>query len=877
LAGAAGLGGEALLLTSVGLVIGQARATAVGLAVWIAAWALGAHLAGRGRSAPGKALLAWGLAAGVAAPVALASALALAGSSLGGAAALVAGTLIIALAALPQGGFLPLLARAGRCDDISWLFGANLAGGVLGAHLLAFQVPAAVGFLPAGLVVGSVAVLAAGLGRLGAAVEAPAGAQVEPAASDPVAPAALRHGVVVGLVTAWLAGVEWIGFRLGALWLGGMQPAVTAVLTASLVALAVGASLLPRILPRGVGGPRVALLLAALGGWLMVAGNLPGRIADPAGSPLLTALLLVAPSLVPLGAVVPLLYRSAQGESGARLGGLLLHEVWGALLGVPLVHWLLLPSLGAGGAVAALGLLSIPAAWALPGGGRRRLVLGSALSLGVAVLVLRAPEPARSTPVLSKPEFQVLSFAEDEHFAVTVINDGLRGERTLLTDDFRATAVGEDYLYMRVLGHLPLLLHPKPARVGVLAFGTGTTAGAVAKHPQVERIDVLELSRAVLDAAHHFHDVNGGVLEDPRTRVHLGDGRRTLGLFEAEFDVLTMEPLLPDSPFAVHLYTPGFYARVRRSLAPGGLLCQWVPPHALEPATFNGVVDAFSRSFPWSGVFLFGTQVILIGGDQVPALDPARFPGGGPDTPRSEDLRTALAALGLDTPAGVLSRFVTTGAVWPRSPRPLEDGDPWVIFRPRRRGIELLGDLPLNLAKLREYEQDPPGAWALVTGPGGLRRLGQVRQLHRALEAWHRQDYELRRAATPLGRRPAALAPTPDLGHLEVYRAELASSEDPEVVLFERMVAFQRAYQSGYQALVRGDPGAAFASFGIAGKLRPLRADVHLHAALAAYQAGDRDLARRLAREAFNLCPGLLETRAGQRVVQLGFPVDLRP
>ena len=63
--------------------------------------------------------------------------------------------------------------------------------------------------------------------------------------------------------------------------------------------------------------------------------------------------------------------------------------------------------------------------------------------------------------------------------------DGADGERILYTDDFAAAATGTHYPYMRMLGHLPALARARPENALVIAFGTGTTAGAVATHSDV--------------------------------------------------------------------------------------------------------------------------------------------------------------------------------------------------------------------------------------------------------------------------------------------------------------------------------------------------------------------------------------------------------
>ncbi|MCP3917401.1 MAG: hypothetical protein GY711_17790 [bacterium] len=876
LVGAGGLGIETLLVSSAGLSMGYGRSGAIGISVWIAGWAIGAFLGGRARRTPRLGWLATGVACAAGAWLAGLILLRVAPSIASASGATALGCAAILLVALVHGPFLPWLARAwdpgrGGARDVSLLFAANLAGSVAGATWIGFDVPAAFGRSTA-IVVGGAATLAGAVLAMLAAQPSPVGAarfEVDPerAPSAPLGPLAPgAAGVALGLATAWASGVEWIGLRLGTLWLDGMQPALSAVLAASLLALALGAVIVPLVVPRDRRGVGWVLALAALGTlWFFLSPGLLRGI-DGRAHPLGFALALLGVPLMPLGAVVPVLHRAVAGESGRRLGDLVLHEVWGAGLGVVLVHHVVVPAFGLGGALATLCLFGVGAALTLwPA---RRLALSAAtVALGCGAWAARADEPALAAPALDNPAFQRLAFVEDADFAVSVVDDGLRGERTLLTDTFRATAVGDDYLYMRALGHLPLLLHPCPKRTGVLAFGTGTTAGAVSLHPEVERIDVMELSRAVCDQAHFFEEVNHRVLEDVRTAVHFGDGRRTLGESLDAFDVVTMEPLLPDSPFAVYLYTPEFYACVRAALAPGGLLCQWVPPHALEPETFDVVVDAFARSFGWSGVFVFGTQVLLVGAELEPVLDAARFDASGA-------LGAALAELGLDTPSGVFARYVTSGARWPVSERALSDADPWIVYRPRRRGALLLTDLPLNLRRLRTLETEPPVAWRPVAGTQGWKKLETLRLVRRAREAF---------CAWDAARRGIQLPADATLAGFDEYLDALGANgggegvADGEVRRFAREVGFVRALSGGFGALAGGHDGMALDELTRAASLRPERAQVHLLVALAAWRTSNPRVARAAAGRAYQLCPRLLETPQGARALDQGLPPELLP
>jgi spermidine synthase len=865
LSGAAGLGLEVLLVSLSGPAVGHGRAGALGVGVFIAAWALGAHLAGRVGPRAGRALAIAGLAVGGASLAAPALLLRAGEQAWPQAAALATAIACIAAVAVPQGLFLPLLARGWRAGErvgVGGLVTAGLTGAVLGAQLLGHSLPADRGRPAAAAVGGALALGAALAGAWG--LHAARGSAVESNARGGGSLAPWMAGALLAFLTGWLASLEWIGLRLGVLWLGGMQVALTSVLCASLLALALGAALMPLLCPRGTAALPTLLGACALAPlWIWIAPRV-GAMGELEG--IAAALVLLGPALVPFGAAVPVLHREVRGASAERLSALLGWEAVGVLVGLPVSHLVAVPALGLGGT---LGLWSLVAgAVALCFVRRHPAVVGAAatcaLGAGIGALVV-LDEPALASPALANPALAVLAFEEDQHFAVAVVDDGLSGERTLLTDGFRAAGTGRDYLYMRVLGHLPLLLHPAPKRVAVLALGTGTSAGAVALHSSVETIDVLELSASVRDQAHWFEEVNGGVLSDPRVRVVLGDGRRTLDARRGAFDVITMEPLLPDSPFGVYLYTREFYRCARRALAPGGLLCQWVPPHALEPATFDAVLDAFLSTFEWSGVWLFGTQVILVGGTQRPSLE--RVANAVVD----DHLGGVLEALGIDGAAGVAAHFVAEGSAWPASARPLRDADPWVVYRPRRRGALVLGDLPHNLARLRSIEAGLPAPWAAALSAEDEARVAGGRALRRAREAQGAEE--------ALARGVLLDAVVLRDAETELARARALDPDAPGLALLEEERRFLRALRSGVSLL--RDPSAssardALAELLVAAELRDERADVHLYLAVALERVGSSAAGAAL-RTALDLCPNLARTAPGRRAVELGLDLGVHP
>jgi spermidine synthase len=323
-----------------------------------------------------------------------------------------------------------------------------------------------------------------------------------------------------------------------------------------------------------------------------------------------------------------------------------------------------------------------------------------------------------------KSQRKLLEVRTDSVTTASAVESKADGERTLYTDDFAAAATGRHSRYMRLLGHLPVLLAREPENALVIAFGTGTTAGAVAKHPEVKRLEVAEVSRAVLDLAGHFREFNGDVLSDPRTRVLVDDGRDALLLHAADLDVITLEPLMPYSPAGLPFYTREFYELARDRLRKGGVVCQWVPVHAMPVGLYAALLRTFFEVFPEGGVWFFEQSTALI------ATKGAGKPSREVLEARFAALQKEFAAAGYASLDLLASAHVAGGAVVLAQPGPeperakrtVTDMDPWPEFHATPRGVRstYLGDTLAYLVDLAEAESNTPG-------PFGGERLAALR------------------------------------------------------------------------------------------------------------------------------------------------------
>ena len=207
-------------------------------------------------------------------------------------------------------------------------------------------------------------------------------------------------------------------------------------------------------------------------------------------------------------------------------------------------------------------------------------------------------------------------------------------------------------LTFRFLGHMPLLIHPNPQDVMVLALGGGITTGSVATHP-VRKIDVVELCPAVVRAARNFKQWNHGVLDDARLNIIIQDGRNHLLTTPRKYDVITADATHPWSADSWILYTREMYRLVRSRLNTNGIFSQWVPMHWLSESDFKCILRTMRTVFPHVSIWYTGSYVVVLGSDDQPAFSPAVIKSRMTERKIGDD----LAAVGITSVSSLLGLY----------------------------------------------------------------------------------------------------------------------------------------------------------------------------------------------------------------------------
>jgi spermidine synthase len=851
-------------------------------------------------------------------------------------------SLVVLPPTLLMGATLPAMTRAfverigklGR--EVGFLYALNTAGAVAGSVAAGFALIRALGLHPT-LWVAVAANTAVGLAAIALAPgqEGPR----EPLPSRAASAGGESHGEGGAPRGSWLLAamalsgfaslsLEVIWTRMLVLVLGTSTYAFVTMLSSFLVGIALGSWLVRPLLDR-LADPRRAF------GWLQVAiaattlatlplvrvvitdggrwvGALEPRWAGAvAGQFALSFAVMLLPTTL-IGATFPLAARIwARGLDtlGGRLGQVYGANTFGNILGALAGGFVLLPAFGMQRGIALLVLANLAAAacallprreeW-----GRPRSLLRSAPVLGglwTCALLLGAWRPA-PLPSTGGGRWDPLRFYREGLVStVSVFQRADDGRQLVMAVDgitIGQSSAGVDRK-QQFLAHVPFLLAQDPPRdVLSIGLGTGILIGEVARHPGVEAVECVELSPPVIEGARLFAEHNGGVLDDPRTRIVNDDGVSFLRRSARTWDAIISDGKSRSGHAGnAVFYSDDFYRSARDHLRDHGVMAQWVPLD-VTPEDLKTIVRTFTRAFPHSYLWLGPRSAFMVGLKRPLVLD-LDHAQRVLDLPAAAGLRrhgwhraSELAALLLaDGPA--LARWAGEGEV-NSIERPVLEF--YALEDPAPEGERVARNLGALAALGREGIRDArvvgAGAGTLAQAPGlgtlldGIARiargdgrgvplveaglamappdLGAVRQI--AAEAL----FEVGRSLDEEGRLGdaealyrAATGAWPGLAEGHVNLARIARMQgrthDARESLLGALAANPLSGSAhrmlGQMLEENGDPRAAIPHLREAVRIAPLTAELHGELGIALAGTGRDDDALQEFREALRLAP----------------------
>jgi len=159
---------------------------------------------------------------------------------------------------------------------------------------------------------------------------------------------------------------------------------------------------------------------------------------------------------------------------------------------------------------------------------------------------------------------------------------------------------------MNLSVYLPMAVHPDSRSVLLIGFGVGCTARTLADTGRLQSIDVVDISRDILDRSNLlFPEKEENPLHDPRVRIHVEDGRFFLQTSERRFDLITSEPPPPVMAGVVNLYSEEYFRLIYDRLNDGGIVTYWFPVDQMSVSASKSIARAFCNVFEncslWTG------------------------------------------------------------------------------------------------------------------------------------------------------------------------------------------------------------------------------------------------------------------------------------
>ncbi len=626
------------------------------------------------------------------------------------------GSLSVALLLGPtilMGSTLPLMAAwlQRSCDDPSRrsarFYSVNSLGAVCGAGLAGFWIVQTLGMVAAlqaaalvNVLVGTVAIL---VGRDEIASEtANSSSTASEKETEVITPDAAgekihQHATWIVAITGGVAmGLEVLSARSLSLIFGSSLQSFAIVLISFILGIGVGGSIVSSTRWRRCRAEQVLValltiaalwigaLLFKIESWVDwyrwartgIAASSVGYLFHLTLTGVLAMALLGFPAGM-LGSVLPMLMRVVPGEGRSladRVGRLLTWNTVGAVAGVLLTGFVLMPHAGLRGAFEILALLLCGlAAWV---GWRMRSHWHLALPSGVAALLLaglagggegwkhalssgafRARETEADFSVMERRKQHVkILFYEDAPDATVTVErgDGIgAADETGLRINGKPDASSHgDLSSQLLLTHLPLLARPGSKDVFLLGLGSGISGGAALRH-DLTHLVIAENCEPVVRAAKWFEPWNGGVLTDPRASIRLEDARTVLKLSPQQYDIIITQPSNPWMVGVGSVFSREFYELAASRLRPGGIVAQWFHTYEMHDGIVSLVLRTFSSVYPYMEVWDSESgDIILLGAMQPWNGTLENFRKGL----EREPVRRDLARIGIQSAEALLAR-----------------------------------------------------------------------------------------------------------------------------------------------------------------------------------------------------------------------------
>ena len=208
----------------------------------------------------------------------------------------------------------------------------------------------------------------------------------------------------------------------------------------------------------------------------------------------------------------------------------------------------------------------------------------------------------------------------------------------------------DEFVYHEMISHVAMFTHPNPERVLIIGGGDGGTAREVLKHTSVQKVDMVEIDKTVVEASRlHFPGV--GDFNNPKLNVLYEDGIAYMKNVKQPYDVIIIDGSDPVGP-AEGLFEKDFYQYCINALTQEGVLTAQTESPWVESyyPSMQKVFSALDDLFPISKMYLNYIPLYPAGMWSMACASRSEDPLGEVVLQRAESAQNILSALSYYNP-----------------------------------------------------------------------------------------------------------------------------------------------------------------------------------------------------------------------------------
>ena len=160
----------------------------------------------------------------------------------------------------------------------------------------------------------------------------------------------------------------------------------------------------------------------------------------------------------------------------------------------------------------------------------------------------------------AQSEFQRIDVFESAEFG-----------RFLTLDGYMMLTEKDEFIYHEMMVHVPMAVHPSVKNVLVIGAGDGGVIRELAAYDTIERIDLVEIDKQVVEVCKAYLPFTASKFDDPRVHIFYQDGLKYVRHYENHFDLIIVDSTDPFGP-GEGLFTREFYGNCFKALREDGIM-----------------------------------------------------------------------------------------------------------------------------------------------------------------------------------------------------------------------------------------------------------------------------------------------------------------